>query len=218
MTQRQFKKYLSSTVYNVEKTKKMNNFTYLNKTVCKENQAVITGDSITELFNMELFDSWRECNDMIVYNRGISGDTSNRLLERFRDNVLLIKPKKVVLLIGINDLTAGAAPEYIAQNVSKMLEMMSNEPYEIQVILQAVYPVNIKMNLHLKRRKVDSRIIGQLNELLENAALKYGAHFLDLTAVLSENEAMLKKEFTYDGLHPNAQGFAAAAENLIKLM
>lgn len=218
MTKYKLKRYNILTAYNIEKTKKMNNFTYLNKTVCKKGQAVIVGDSITELFNMELFDGWRFENDKIVYNRGISGDTSNRLLERFEDNVLYLNPSTVVLLIGINDLSAGATPEYIAENVDEILNKMRVQPYEIKVILQAVYPVNTTMNLNLKRKKIGCKIISQLNVLLKEKAQKYGAYFMNLTDILSDENRMLKKEFTYDGLHPNAQGFAEVAERLIPIM
>lgn len=42
-------------------------------------------------------------NTPIVFNRGIGGDTSTNLLNRFDDNVLLLKPSKIFIEIGTND-------------------------------------------------------------------------------------------------------------------
>lgn len=218
MTERQLKKYRKKTEYNAEKRNKADNFTFLNQTVCCDGQTVLAGDSITELFNMELFDEWSEKTGGYVYNRGISGDTSDRLLERFKNNVLSIKPKTVVLLIGINDLTAKAPPEYIAENTAKMHKMLRAEPYDIHIILQAVYPVNPNMYYNLKRHGIGPEIILNLNRLLKKQAEIFNADFLDLTQELSGSDGFIKREYTYDGLHPNARCFAVIAQRLQRLM
>ncbi len=81
------------TVYYAEKINKADNFEFLNKNYCKKGQTVLVGDSITELFNhTELFAEYTAETGISVYNRGISGDTSDRLLERLERNVLNIKP------------------------------------------------------------------------------------------------------------------------------
>lgn len=213
MTERQFKKFRQATLYNVEKQKKKDNFTFLNQTVCKTGQMVLAGDSITELFNMELWDAYREQTGCIVYNRGISGDTSDRLLERFDENVLALKPKTVVLLIGINDLTAGADPAYVAENVRLLLERLQREMQQAHIILEAVYPVNPAMNQNRRLRKSAAKIT-ELNHLLKKLAADCGAEFLDLTANLADASGCFRKELTYDGLHPNARGFAIIARQL----
>jgi lysophospholipase L1-like esterase len=215
MTERQLKRFSKLTRYDREKQKKKDNYSYLNKTVCKKGQVVLVGDSITELFNMELLDGYREKTNTIIYNRGISGDTSNRLLERFNDNVLKIEPRLIILLIGINDLSRFATPQYINDNVVKMLNMIKEQPYEIKVVLQAVYPINATISPHLK--KIKSQSIFELNSLLKNTANTYSAEFIDLTNQLSDDKGLFNKSFTYDGLHPNAQGFEVVANNLLKL-
>ena len=85
-------------------TKKCN-YTMLNKKYALKNQTVLLGDSITDFFNYyELFYDFCKSSGQAVYNRGISGDTTDRLLERLYDNVLSIEPKNIVLLIGTNDI------------------------------------------------------------------------------------------------------------------
>ena len=215
MNKWEFRRYRKRTKYDLEKSKKMNNFTYLNKNACRENQIVLAGDSITELFNMELFDEFCDKNGVKIYNRGISGDTSDRLLERFEKNVNNIKPKVVVILIGINDLTAGADPEYIAGNIRKTVEAIKNSNPNTAVILEAVFPVNTKMNHYRTLNKARLQI-SDLNELIKNISEEYGADFIDLTDKLSDSEGMFRRELTYDGLHPTAQGFSIVAKAIIE--
>lgn len=214
MTQRKYNKYKKSTVYDMEKTKKKENYTFLNKGFCKKRQVVLAGDSITELFNMELFDKYREESNVYVYSRGISGDTSDRFCERFKDNVLALEPKTVVILIGVNDLSRKASPELIEGNIREILKQIKNQPYDIHTIIEAVYPVNPKIG----RVRNLNKSITVLNDLIEKLAKEYGADFLDLTDVLSDEKGLFKKEFTYDGLHPNAMGYAAIAERIIPML
>lgn len=107
-----YKKFRKASEYTAEKHNKMDNFIYLNEKYCQKNQTVLAGDSITELYNhTELFEKYTKLTGISVYNRGISGDTSDRLLERFETNILNIEPKNIVMLIGTNDLGLGADTE-----------------------------------------------------------------------------------------------------------
>ena len=57
-----------------------------------------------------------------VKNRGISGDTSDRLLERLECNALNINPKNLVILIGTNDIGIGVPTEYTLKNIKEILQ------------------------------------------------------------------------------------------------
>ena len=57
-----------------------------------------------------------------VKNRGISGDTSDRLLERLECNALNISPKNLVILIGTNDIGIGLPTEYTLNNIKEILQ------------------------------------------------------------------------------------------------
>lgn len=216
MNSRQYKKFRKSTEYNVEKQKKKDNFDFLNKTACKTGQVVLIGDSITELVNMELLDEYREKSGLIVYNRGISGDTSDRMAERFYDNALSIKPSILVMLIGINDLSRKADVPYVLANVENMLKQ-NEESCRAKVILQAVYPVNSVMRPHIKRSCSTERI-ALTNDGLKRLANKYNATFVDFTKQLADQNGRLKREYTYDGLHPNAVGFKVVIDKIVGLL
>lgn len=111
------------TAYDHVKQTKKENYSFLNEKYARHGQTVLFGDSITEIFNSyELFYAFSQTKKQAVYNRGISGDTSDRLLERLKCNVLNISPKNLVILIGTNDIGIGLLPEYILNNIKEILQ------------------------------------------------------------------------------------------------
>lgn len=208
-----FKK--NATEYNAEKRNKMINYEHLNKHYCKMGQTVLAGDSITEIFNYtELYADYMKNSGKIVYNRGISGDTSDKLLERFEGNVISLKPSNIVLLIGTNDFGYGLSMDDTINNIDKILELISEKCRDANVVLQAVYPVSSKNRYNIKKNK---HII-ELNKRIKKTAEKHAVTFVDLTDVLSDKNGSLKEKYTYDGLHPTVFGFEAVVEKIIPLL
>ena len=117
------KNFQKKTAYDhVQQTKK-GNFSFLNEKYAQQGQTVLFGDSITEIFNnYELFYAFSQTTEQAVYNRGISGDTSDRLLERLECNALNINPKNLVILIGTNDIGIGVPTEYTLKNIKEILQ------------------------------------------------------------------------------------------------
>lgn len=205
-----------STEYNAEKRNKMINYNHLNQHYCKTGQTVLAGDSITEILNhTELYADYTAESGLAVYNRGISGDTSDRLFERLESNVLNLRPSNIVLLIGTNDYSYGLPMQETVDNIEKILAVISEKCSDANVIIQAVYPVNGKLNKYNKRKNAK---IQKLNKKIKPLAEKYSAVFLDLTEVLSDKDGDFKPEYTYDGLHPNVFGFEKVVEKVIPLL
>lgn len=205
------KSFRKRTAYNAEKENKRKNFIYLNDNYCLPNQTVIAGDSITEIFNMDLFSDYINRCGKFVYNRGISGDTSDRFLERFDDTVLNLKPSNLVLLIGTNDLTLISDIDYVFCNIEKVIMKAKSSCPDTNIILQSVYPVNYK------NRKKNNNII-ELNSRLKAMSEKYNIIYLDIYSFILDNNGGLNPKYTYDGLHPNALGFEIAANQIIPLL
>ncbi|MEG2720023.1 MAG: GDSL-type esterase/lipase family protein [Oscillospiraceae bacterium] len=205
------------TKYDYVKETKRDNFTFLNKTICKKNQTVLIGDSIIEIYNVtDLFFDYTKESGIAVYNRGISGDTSDRLLERFNDNALLIEPRNLVILIGTNDIGISDF-SFTTGNVEKMLSLAKEKCPDANIILEAILPVNNHFRIQMVGDR-NNKHIAMLNAKLKEVALKYEVTFADFTSVLSCENGEFKKEFTYDGLHPNAVGFNEISKNLIPLL
>lgn len=205
--------YEKRSTYSAEKENKRDNYTFLNLNYCKSGQTVLVGDSITEIYNhTELFGDYSEKTGLTVYNRGISGDTSNRLLERYEDNVLNIKPANIVLLIGTNDLNCSGDIYCIIDNIEKMINLTNEICPDAKLILLGVYPVGDNQGLR------DNKDIEKLNARLYTLSKMKNIHFLDLFDKLSDTDGKLNQLYTYDGLHLNARGFEIVTNNLLPIL
>lgn len=209
------KRFRKRTAYNAEKQNKATNFAHLNKHYCKKNQTVIAGDSITEICNMELYREYEKRNALEVYNRGISGDTSDRLLERLQSNVLCLMPKNVVYLIGTNDISVGADENYVFSNIEEIICKTRDFCPDTKIILLKVFPVGGKNSRYIKKKNA---VIGKLNDKLDIFEKRYGITVLDLTEKLSDGNGMFNNKYTYDGLHPNVFGYEVETTEIIKLL
>lgn len=206
-----FKAYRKRTEYDRDKRNKRDNFVFLNDKCCVKNQTVIAGDSITEIFNMELFDEYIKKSGNLVYNRGISGDTTDRFCERFDETVLNLEPQNLILLIGTNDLTLIDDVEYVFSNIEKVIAKTREVLPQCRIILQSVYPVDVK-------NKKKNRNILLLNDMLKTLTDKYDVSYLDMHTLLCDSDGGFEKKYTYDGLHPNAVGFEVVAREITKTL
>lgn len=205
------KKALARTIYDHVKQTKKENFTYLNNEIVKKGQTVFAGDSITEIYNItDYYAEYSKKTGLAVYNRGISGDTSNRLLERLYENVLSIEPKNIVYLIGTNDLGAGLTVDFVENNIKQILEQTKNKCPYAKIIMEGVYPVKNAGKRHNKD-------ILELNKRIKKLCTD-GVIYVDLTDILKDKNGKLNDKFSYDGLHLNAQGFNEVTKVILPLL
>ena len=77
---------------------------------------VFLGDSLTDGCDLEKY--YPEYSSV---NRGISGDTTDGLLNRLKVSACDVDPKAVVLLIGVNDISSGVKPNELSDNYEKII-------------------------------------------------------------------------------------------------
>ncbi len=209
--------YSIVTAYNKKMATKKSNYTFLNQHYALDNQTVLLGDSITDSFNWyELFYDFSDKSGQAVYNRGISGDTTDRLLERLTENVLCIKPKNIVLLIGTNDIGRGLPVSLSLKNMESIIKITKSVCPQVNLIIEAVYPINEKIRDRFEKRS--NAKINKMNSEFIKLCEKYDCVWLDFTDKLKDKDGNLKQEYTYDGLHINAQAYKVVAENVIPLL
>jgi len=174
-----------------------------------EDRVVFLGDQITE--NWTGFFPGRP-----YLNRGIANQTSPQMLVRFRQDVISLKPKVVVIQAGTNDIASVTGPStegMIAENFMSMVELAKFNG--IRVVLASVTPV-CDCYRNQTARRPQGKIIG-LNGWIKNYAARSGSVYLDYYAALADGRNF-KKELTSDGLVPNDAGYkimAPLAENAI---
>ena len=160
---------------------------------------VFLGDSITQGWGDDFGGAFPGVK---TANRGISGDTTRGMLIRLQDDVLALKPKGVVLLMGTNDLEEQAEPETIAGNLKLIIAALKAHNPEMPIVLCQVFPSSAT-----KKRPADK--IKQINELYA-AAVKGDPQVtvVDTWALFANAEGDAKVEEFPDLLHPNAIGYA----------
>lgn len=207
-----YRRFEKKSRYCKERQNKANNYAHLNKNYCEKGQIVLAGDSITDMYNYyELFDEYRKESGKKVYNRGIGGDTSNRLLERLESNVLCLEPEKIVYLIGTNDIACGASAEYIAENIRALIERTRKSCPDCKIAVQSVYPVN-----GLRDRK--NKDILPLNELIKKLCRETDTVYIDLYDSLCDSDGNFSKSYSYDGLHPNVRGYEIVTKAILEFI
>lgn len=171
-----------------------------------EKRVVYIGDSIT--------DSWAKYFPSLFPGkpyicRGISGQTTPQLLVRFRQDVVALKPKVVVILVGTNDIAGNTGPstlEMIEDNLASMSDIARANG--IRVVLSSVLPV---YDYPWKRGLEPAPKISTLNSWIKQYSAKTNAVYLDYYSAMVDDRGGLRAELTLDGVHPNAAGYAVMA-------
>lgn len=171
-------------------------------------RVVFLGDSITDGWRLNEYFPNRD-----FLNRGISGQITGQMLGRFLNDVVSIRPAAVVMLAGTNDIGRGVDIVTIESNLTAMCDLADH--YKLKVILSSVLPVHdysAAINPTFERSKMRSPlVIRALNDWLVSFSQKRGYVYLDYFHPLLDNRAMLTKEYSDDGLHPNSGGYRIMA-------
>jgi lysophospholipase L1-like esterase len=180
-------------------------------------RVVFLGDSITQNWASEPFISG---NGHYV-GRGISAQTTQQLLVRFRADVIDLRPRLVHLMAGTNDIAGNNGPESDAQiegAIRSMVELaLANH---IGVLLASIPPAqDFNWHPHLN----PAPRIRRINAWLRSYAAQPGVTYVDYWSALAASDGSMKPGLSSDGVHPNAAGYqvmapiaAAAIESALK--
>ena len=167
-----------------------------------ENRIVFMGNSITIGWILE-YPEFFEGKPYI--NRGISGQTTPQMLVRFRQDVINLEPKAVVLLCGVNDIAQNTGPstlEMIEGNIASMAELANANG--IKVILCSVLPA---YDFHWRPGLEPAEKVVALNKWIKEYASNNGFIYLDYFSSMKDERNGLKSEYSEDGVHPNKKGY-----------
>lgn len=142
-------------------------------------------------------------------NRGIGGQTTPQMLIRFRQDVIHLWPKVVVILAGVNDIAGNTGPstlEMIEDNIHSMTELA--QAHGIQVVLCSVLPA---YDFPWRPGLEPAPRVVELNKRLQKYAGQKGAVYCDFFTAMADERNGLPKELSEDGIHPNKEGYAIMA-------
>jgi acyl-CoA thioesterase I len=180
----------------------------LGPTAAREHRVVFLGDSITDYWKLAEYFPGKP-----YLNRGVDGQTTSQMLVRFRQDVINLHPKVLVVLAGTNDVagvTGHSRNQDIEANYASMAELA--RLHHIRVVFASLLPVNnytddAKESFALRPRE---RILA-LNAWLKDYCAKNGLVYLDYFSAMVDDKGMLKRELSDEGLHPNAAGYKVMA-------
>ena len=173
-----------------------------------ENRVVFFGDSITDIWHLD-----ESFPGKPYVNRGIGGQTTSQMLVRFRQDVINLQPKVVVILAGTNDIAGNSGPisnEDIEANLTSIAELARTK--KIAVIFSSMLPVHnyTPESLDFYAQRPMERILA-LNRWLKEYCVANNLGYLDYFSAVVDDKGMLKRDLADDGLHPNKAGFAIMA-------
>ena len=201
-----------------DKERKLENYREKNKEAVY-GQVVFAGSSLMEMFPInKLLEEHGD--DTIIYNRGIGGYVTNELLQVTDVCITDLKPKKVFLNIGTNDLSNPQIPiSQMIENYDRILCKIEEALPQAVIYLMAYYPVNYEaaaeeMKECLKIRTNEK--IERANEEVKKLAQKHGQHYIDVNKNLKDEQGRLKAEYTIEGMHINEEGYAAIYDDVMR--
>jgi lysophospholipase L1-like esterase len=173
-----------------------------------ENRVVFFGDSITDMW--AIADSFP---GKPYINRGIGGQTTSQMLVRFRQDVIDLQPRVVVILAGTNDIAGNTGPisnEDIEANFASIAEVA--HVHNIRVVFSSVLPVHnyTPQSKELFAQRSPERIMA-LNRWLKEYCAANNLVYLDYFTPMVDDKGLLKRDLAQDGLHPNKAGYAIMA-------
>jgi acyl-CoA thioesterase I len=173
-----------------------------------EKRVVFIGDSITDYWKLADYFPGKA-----YINRGVDGQSTSEMLVRFRQDVIDLHPKVLIVLAGTNDIagvTGRTRNEDIEANYASMAELA--RVHNIRVIFASLLPAynytpESKESFALRPR---DRILA-LNVWLKDYCAKNDFVYLDYFSALVDGKGMLRHDLSDDGLHPNAAGYKIMA-------
>ncbi len=169
-----------------------------------ENRVVFMGDSITEGWHLD-----QSFPGKPYVNRGISGQTTPQMLVRFRQDVIALKPKVVLILAGTNDIagnTGPSTPEQIEDNLASMAELAHANG--IRVVLCSILPA---FDYPWQPGLTPAPKIDAINAWLRKYAAEKGFLYLDYHSAMKDVREGLPSALSQDGVHPLPAGYAIMA-------
>ncbi len=178
------------------------------------NRVVLLGNSITDFWPRRHPEFFAKHGQLV--GRGISGQTSYQMLVRFREDVVRLRPKAVVINCGTNDIAENGKIPYSEDNtmgnIMSMVEIAKANG--IKVYLSSVLPSKCMYWAPEKTQIQDK--IASLNARIKAYAKQQGITYIDYyTSMVYGPDRELNPAYTKDGVHPTADGYRLGMEPVL---
>lgn len=175
---------------------------------------IYLGDSLTFHFkNLEKYPN--------VINMGIGGDKTIEIIGRI-NTVIVKKPQKIILMLGINDFTTNKGKWETTLKIpflkgySLLLEIIKNSLPTTEVLVLPILPLGLSSIVSVEEINLFNREIDEINKELENLTSKFNYQFYDISCYFKNKEGSLEEAYTIDGTHLSLKGYEVYEEVMKK--
>jgi len=175
---------------------------------------VLMGDSITQSWS-SYSPGFFENNSYLI-NKGISGETTPEMLARFDNDVIGQNPDVVIILAGINDIAQNTGYRSVPDIFKNIVDMVSlAKAAEITPVICSVLPANV---LPWREEVSPADLVIELNLMLKDFCAQKNIIYVDYFSEMVGLEKELRKELTYDGIHPDKNGYLVMEKILLDVV
>ena len=171
------------------------------------------GDSITDFYDLDKY-----YEGLPVVNSGISGNTSEDILNDMKNRDYNYNPSKVFLLIGINDLGKGASNEEVFSNIKNIITNIKKNKPAVKIYIESIYPINKNIDEDKIIKVKDNSSIIKINDLLKEYCKEEHYTYINMYDILVDEDGNFNEKYTDDGLHPNENGYEIITKELKKYL
>ncbi len=173
---------------------------------------ILIGDSITE--------SWKGyspgffAENPYLINKGVGSETTSQILDRFNKDVVSLGPEFVIILAGINDIAQNTGYISVSETFANIINMAETaSSHNITPVLCSVLPAyNIAWRPEIK----SADLVIELNDRLKNYCIENNTVYLDYFSSMVGEKKELRSELTYDGVHPDKEGYIVMERVLLE--
>ncbi|MDB5128718.1 GDSL-type esterase/lipase family protein [Mucilaginibacter sp.] len=171
---------------------------------------IFLGNSITEMGN------WTKLlNDTTVVNRGIGGDITYGVLKRL-DDIINRQPKKLFILLGINDIGKDIPDSVITYNYFKIIKQVKEKSPATTIYVQSILPLNPTIK-NFPQHYDKGEHIPRVNAMLKENAISMGYTYINLQPLFVDAQNRLDAKYTYEGLHLKPEAYTVWVAYLKKM-
>lgn len=174
---------------------------------------VFLGDSILDLYQngagARIWNS--QLGPFGAADFAVFGNTAENVMWQVATGELYgMAPRAIVLMVGINDLTAGETPEQTASNIAWTVSAIQFVQPQAQILLLGILPAGWSPQTPLRAE------ITQTNSLLANLDNGTNVHYVDLGSSFLQSDGSISPNVLFDGLHPTNQGYQTFTSGLVQ--
>lgn len=162
-------------------------------------------------------------NEVILFNLGIGGETTEGLLKRMPVELAARNSAEgniIFIGYGANDLAVKdgqqlVAPHQFAKNIKTAVQHAKQ--YSKDIYLVSILPFSQKVDgaeSPAGKLRTNKEVL-IYNQILKDTATKNTLHYIDFYAALVEDKEIL---LSPDGVHPNEKGYGIMAETAIPII